>query len=118
MHQHTVLGSATPGIFARHPLKLATLRDPAVRASHEAQLTFICLVMLAAEPLPFAILPFAAYAVHSVATNYGAALQAKMPSFVQGYVQPRLSWLLSSVVAAIRQSLRRRRWWWHSHSAR
>ena len=82
-------------IFARHPLKLATLRDPAVRASHEAQLAFICLVMLAAEPLPFAIVPFATYAVHSVATNYGAALQAKMPSFVQGYVQPRLSWLLS-----------------------
>lgn len=89
----------TSSVFARHPLKLSTvlstLRDPAVRSSHEAQLAFICLVMLAAEPLPFAIVPFAAYAVHSVATNYGAALQSKMPAMVHTYMQPRLGWLLT-----------------------
>ena len=100
----TALLNYASSIFLCHPLKLATLRDPAVRASHEAQLTFICLVMLAAEPLPFAIVPFATYAVHSVATNYGAALQAKMPSFVQGYVQPRLSWLLSEEGASMVQA--------------
>lgn len=83
-------------IFARHPLKLATLRDPVVRASQEAQLGLICLVMLTAAPLPFALVPFATHAVHAVASTYGVALQGRMPALVQRYTQPRLSWLLTA----------------------
>jgi hypothetical protein len=83
-------------IFARHGLKLATLRDPVVRASQEAQLGLICLVMLTAAPLPFALVPFATHAVHAVAGSYGAALQGRMPALVQRYTQPRLSWLLTA----------------------
>ena len=82
-------------VFARHPLKLATLRDPVVRASQEAQLGLICLVMLTAAPLPFALVPFATHAAHAVAGTYGVALQGRMPALVQRYTQPRLSWLLT-----------------------
>jgi len=81
-------------LFVRYPLKLSTLRDPAVTGSHEAQLSLICLMMLVSPPLPFAIVPFAAYAVHSVASSYGGAVQ-KMPEMLQGVLQPRLSWLLT-----------------------
>jgi|EP00908_Phaeocystis_cordata_P026935 tetratricopeptide (TPR) repeat protein len=81
-------------IFARHPLKLSSLRDPAVTGSHEAQLSLICLMMLVSPPLPFAVVPFAAYAVHSVATSYGSAV-SKLPAMLQGALQPRLTWLLT-----------------------
>lgn len=81
-------------IFARHPLKFSTFRDPAVRESHEAQLVWICFLLLASPPVPFGIVPFAAYAVHSVATNYGGVVQ-KLPAFLQGVLQPRLTYLCS-----------------------
>jgi len=81
-------------LFSRHPLAFATLRDPAVTGSHEAQLCWICVMMLVSPPLPFTIVPFGTYAVHSVASNYGSAVQ-KMPAFVQGVVQPRLAYLLT-----------------------
>jgi len=81
-------------LFARHPLKFATLRDPAVTGSHEAQLCWLCLIMLVSPPLPFAIVPFGAYALHSVATNYGHVVQ-KMPGMLRGFVQPRLTFILS-----------------------
>ena len=39
-------------------------------------------------------MPFAAYAVHSVATSYGSAV-SKLPAMLQGALQPRLTWLLT-----------------------
>lgn len=82
-------------LLARHPLKFATLRDPAVTGSHEAQLSFICFMLLVSPPLPFAIVPFGAYAVHSVASNYGSAVVPKLPGFIKGVLEPRLAFLLT-----------------------
>ena len=73
-------------LFAKHPLKFATLRDPAVTGSHEAQLVFLTFMMLVSPPLQFVVVPFAAYAVHSVATNYGALVH-KLPGALKAVLE-------------------------------
>ena len=52
-------------------------------------------MLLVSPPLPFAIVPFGAYAVHSVASNYGSAVVPKLPGFIKGVLEPRLAFLLT-----------------------
>merc|ERR1712118_467231 len=77
-------------LLARFPMKFATLKDPAFSKSPESQYLFLCLMMLVSPPLPFALMPFAAYSTHALATAH-QSMVAKLPAFAR----TRLTWLAS-----------------------
>jgi len=81
-------------LAAKWPKAFATLKDPAFLQSDEVRTIMLCLMMLVSPPLPFALMPYAATALHTVCLCYGGVFQ-KLPGPIGRAVVPRAQYLTS-----------------------
>lgn len=81
-------------LFSTWSLSMDTIKNPAFHQSQEMQALMLCMMIIISPPLPFAIMPFAATALHNVCRCYMAQLQM-LPGFIGRAILPRAQFLVS-----------------------